>query len=128
MTQPIDYLIATLSQTTNDGSVVSADQSNNQTNGTLVASQNIQNQDANAPVSVPSQTTSSPISMHRHIRLTKLLSTSSVKRKQHKHTNCLFCPRFCFCRKQIEAHLKESELCQALYMRKGMIHTKEKKS
>ena len=124
MTQPIDYLIAALSQTTDDASVIGANQIRDQRNDDLGTSQNIQNEDPSVPVSVPPENTSSPTNTPRRIQLVKLLSSSSLKRKQHKYTNCLYCSRFCFSRKQTETHLRQSELCQALYMRKEKVHAK----
>ena len=113
MTQPIDYLLAALSQTTEDSD---DDFISDQRNNNVVPNQVLQN-NGSSPPQVP-QNTLSPTSTARRIRIIKLLSSSSLKRKHHKNLNCLFCPRFKYSRKQVESHLTESELCKALYLRK----------
>ena len=113
MAEPIDLLLAALSQTTDNGSSGTVTENQNENVGEVA----LENDEHSRRTALPSQN-SSPINTARRIRLSKLLSSSSLKRKQVKSTNCFFCQRFQFCRKQVESHLTESPLCQALYLRK----------
>ena len=116
MTLPIDHLIAALSQSTNGGSTVDSNEVADQTGNNLTGNSDLHRDDSLPSATLSSQNSSRNI--ERSIRLTKFMSSSSIKRKQVKSINCLFCVRFRYSRKQIELHLKESKLCEALYLRK----------
>ena len=51
----------------------------------------------------------------------KNLSTSSLKKRQKKSTNCRYCAKFKFSREQIESHLAEYETCYLLYLREEKV-------
>ena len=52
----------------------------------------------------------------------KNLSSSSLKKRQIKATNCKYCSRFKFSREQLEMHLKESDTCYLLYLRQEKVN------
>ena len=68
---------------------------------------------------------STPISSPNHLSKlgVKNLSSSSLKKRQKKSTNCKFCIRFKFSREQLEQHFKDSETCCLLYMRQEKVNT-----
>ena len=121
MTQPIDYLLAALSQTSNADSAASiSDTTNNrdrQPQSNLTVSNNQHNDDAGSSTQMSSQRTLSPSTIRRNLRMVKFLSSSSLKKRQIKTSNCKYCVRFCHSRRQVQSHLEESEMCQALSFR-----------
>ena len=55
--------------------------------------------------------------------ITKNLSSSSLRKHQHKPLHCYFCPRFKFNASQLENHLEQSPVCLNLYLRR--LHVNE---
>ena len=98
MTQPIDYLLAALSEM------------DEETDG------DDDNICANRPSTPPSL--QSP-------RLAKFLTSSSLKRRQFKPSHCKYCSRFRNNRQQVEEHLRDSELCLSLYLREFKVNKLE---
>lgn len=109
--EPIDALIEALSESSQECSI-SQDE-----NGSL-------NNETPDIMSPPSSTVS-PASFRRKIRIAKTLSSSDLKKKIIKRVNCKFCSRFQYTRAQVEKHLNESPLCQALYYRHLKVNTME---
>ena len=70
----------------------------------------------NEQLSTPPQSTS-PASVRRQVRIARILSSSSLRKRQIKSVPCKYCMRFKFGRNQIEQHLIESTLCCSLYLR-----------
>ena len=110
--EPLDLLIEALATQDEDirdnGGTISQDPVNQSSN-------------ENDPQSPPI----SPTTKQRRIRLAKIMSSSSLKKKRIKTSHCKYCNRFKFGRKQVEAHLKENEICASLYKRELKVHGTE---
>ena len=106
--QPIDYLIEALSQDSQDNNSTQGNRNEDQSSTINLAPNNI---------SPRTPSPMSPATIRRNCRLARILRTSSLKKRIIKHYHCQFCPRFRFSRAQMEAHLKESQLCLNLYLR-----------
>ena len=68
---------------------------------------NVQNDPATSPVR----------SERRQIRMAKFLSSSSLKHKIIKPAHCKFCRQCTNSRQEFETHLRNSGICEALYLR-----------
>ena len=108
--EPIDYLLSFLEKETNDGG--DSQQNLSQAEGSSEAAGDNSCNDRDVPAS--------PVLLPRHV---KFLSSSSLKKRLKKTTNCRFCVRFQFNRDQVETHLKQSELCFNLYARQFRVHS-----
>lgn len=71
----------------------------------------------NSPGGEAQSSPMSPSTKQRRVRMVRILSSSSLKKQTIKTSPCKYCHRFRFGRAQLEAHLKENEICASLYMR-----------
>ena len=109
---PIDNLIDVLSQSQEETTSTISGNANAAISNETTAIAN----DAPSPPSTP------PISIRRQVQLAKYLSSSSLKRKMKKRTNCKYCNRFSYSRQQLERHLTNSEVCLAMYKREFKVN------
>lgn len=111
--EPIDALLDALSQVSDQTTDTEVQ---NNVRQDQVSHRDANNDNSTGQPSTPTQSTS-PRSIRRMIRYTRILSSSSLKKKQIKSVACRYCNRFKFGRKQIEDHLNQFEVCLALYER-----------
>ena len=103
---PLDYLVEFLdTPSSNDNSSIRG--TNN------VSTENYANEDYDRPNGINGPKTPEQLSK----LAIKNLSSSSLKKRQIKASNCKYCSRFQFSREQVETHLKQSETCFLLYLR-----------
>ena len=104
--EPLDYLVEALDELSDSENT--SDTNQNQCNNLRQITNPI------TPISSPEKISNLAI---------KNLSSSSLKKRQKKTSNCKYCIRFTFSSQQLENHMLESEVCASLYMRHERVNT-----